>query len=319
MRAGAARSERNEVVAGGEAGQSRQHGRWHAGPQREALRRRTHMFPYRNTMQGSAHARDCVHRGATQRCRDIILRHRAIQRTGDVGQHDRDQAEGLCGFHHPFDVAGGLMHTGQQVDLLVQRRRSAARFDDSIDDGTDGFRPAVFQCTIEIRRIGQNHTHIRQFGTAREDQFQVASDILATRFHQRRGGDTDEARLHALGQIEQRFFQILRSAHHRCDFVDRGGLHRNGFLGVTDGQHQGEGRAALRAMQQRHRPRDTQIRQRGAKRGGGFQRVGGKAFAGMDDLGHGTISTLFRARPSVPPRGRWLPTARGGALPATRD
>ena len=234
-----------------------------------------------DAVTGGAEGLDVGDRRAAVGGRYPAIRHRAIERAGDVRQDHRCETEGLDRLPHGFDVADREM-AGRKNDetLGVTASRLPGQ---RLDRRRDGGAPALLDRAAEVGSLGQHHAAIAEdIGAATGDRGEIGGEVLAARFHQRRGADADQLRVGAGPDVEKSLFEVIGTAEHRRYLVHRRRLDRDGFLEMADEQHQREGRAALAAMEERHGPFDAEKGIGGAKRLRRLQRIGGEGADFID-------------------------------------
>ena len=216
-----------------------------------------------------------------------IVGNMTVERTAEIGQEGRLKAEILDDGAQFLDVARRQMAAGQHIDRgFVAPRRIDRRFHQFLDHAGDGLGPTVLEGVFKVRRRDIDDGKIRQFGMVLADQADIAVDVVALGFGDAGRGDADDFRLGALDDVEHRLFDVFIAAENRRDLAHRGRLHRNRFLEMPDEQHEAEGGAALRAMQQRHGAAQAHEGQRRADGLAHLERIDRAGFFGRDDLGH---------------------------------
>ena len=176
----------------------------------------------------------------------------AIQRIADVGHDDGAQAESLDPVLDRLDVARRQHRRSQHIDLLRPLAGALAFRHQRLDQRLDGQRVAAFQAADVIRRIDRHHGDVGELRMRGAELAQAAANVGALRFRKAGRQQADDVRLALVAQRAQRFDDVLVGAHDARHLIHRRRLQRNRLAEMAHEEHLAEGRAALRAMHQRH-------------------------------------------------------------------
>ena len=172
------------------------------------------------------------------------------------------------------------------------RRSRTSRRAIELDHRDDRLRPALLDRAVEIGRLGERELRpVELRDPARLDGGELSAKVLAARLDERSGGDADQLRLGAGLQIEDRLLEVVGAAEDGRDLVHRRRLERDRLLEVADEQDQREGRAALRAVEQRHGALDAEIGEGRAERLRRLQRIDAGGLGDGNDLRHQGLLT----------------------------